>query len=247
MNEPIILLMSETGLGYREIADCKWKIRTFVERDAYGDYDYRSGYLQSPTDLITLDQVHAMNRVMLARSSIAAWQKFIAQPLEELRAIYPDLDLCDSPEAEVRAGNKALEQLGRRLMSARGIAEVASTYVLHLLRPRFVSLCSPYIRRCLNVRPSSTESAEDRWQTVFAVQRGMRTLAKANKDALDELSDYVASMTMVTPTLGTFIGQSIPVKLTKVRILDIVLWTELAIHFENHPGWSRWYAHEVGS
>ena len=63
-----------------------------------------------------------MNRVMLARSPIAAWQRFIAKPLEELRAIPYDLDLCDSPEAEVRAGNQALEQLARRLMGARGIA-----------------------------------------------------------------------------------------------------------------------------
>ena len=69
-------------------------------------------------------------------------------------------------------------------------------------------------------------------------------LAKANKDTLDELFDYATSLTVVTPTVGTFSGQSIPVKLTKVRILDIVLWTELAIHFENHPGWSRWYADE---
>jgi hypothetical protein len=246
MDEPIILLMSDEGLGYRVVGDCKWKIRTFVERDAYGDFDYGGGYLRPPSDVITLDQVHAMNRVMMARSPIVAWEKFTGMPLDELRVIPHDLDLCDSTDAEVRTGNETIKQLARRLMGARGIAEVGATYVLHLLRPRFVSLCSPYVRQCLNVPDSSSESAQDRLQTVLAVQRGMRWLAKANKDALDELSAYVGTLSTVTPTLGVFAGQSVPVRLTKLRILDIVLWAEVAIHFESHSCWSHWYSAEVG-
>ena len=117
MSEPIIVLLSSDGLGYREIGDCNWKLRTFVERDTYGDYDYRGGYLHSALDLITLDQVNAMNRAMLARSPIAAWERFLGRPMEELGAIRADLDLCDSPEEEVRAGNQALQQLVRRLIS----------------------------------------------------------------------------------------------------------------------------------
>ncbi len=79
----------------------------------------------------------------------------------------------------------------------------------------------------------------------MAVQRGIRGLAKANKEALDELAAYAGSLPSVRPKIGGFAGQEVSVILTKIRILDIILWSDVAVRDEHHQGWSRWYAEEV--
>ena len=73
MKEPVIQLPATTRLGRRVLGDCRWKIKTFVERDAYADYDYGGGFANPSSDVITEAHVHAMNCAMRARSSNAAW------------------------------------------------------------------------------------------------------------------------------------------------------------------------------
>jgi hypothetical protein len=55
-------------LGRTALGDRKWKIRTFVERDAYVDDDYGGGIAHPSIDVITENHVHAMNCAMRARS-----------------------------------------------------------------------------------------------------------------------------------------------------------------------------------
>ena len=111
--------------------------------------------------------------------------------------------------------------------------------------PRFVAISDSYVRRCLGIDESGTGSTGDRLDTLMAVQRGIRGLAKANQEALDELAAYAGSLPPVRPKGGGFAGQEVPIILTKIRILDIILWSDVAIHDEYHQGWSRWYAEEV--
>lgn len=62
---------------------------------------------------------------------------------------------------------------------------------------------------------------------------------------LNELAAYAGVLPRVRPKIGGFAGQDVPVIHTKVRILDIILWSDVAIHDEHHLGWSRWYAEKV--
>ena len=245
MSEPVIQLPATTRLGQQVLGDCRWKIKTFVERDAYVEYDYGGGLANPSLDVISEAHVHAMNCAMRARSSNAAWGRFTGQPLPELREIAATLDLVDGADAEVRTGYVALSRLARRLLSQSGLTDVSVSKVLHLLRPRFVAISDSYVRRCLGIDESGTGSTTDRVDTLMAVQRGIRGVAKMNKEALDELAEYAGSLPPVRPTTGKFVGQNIPVKLSKIRILDIILWSDVAIHDEHHQGWSRWYADEV--
>jgi hypothetical protein len=245
MPEPVIQLPAITRLGRRVLGDCRWKLRTFVERDAYVGYDYGGGLANPSQDVITEAHVHAMNCAMRARSSNAAWGRFTGQSLPELREIADTLDLLDGADAEVRAGYDALTRLARRLLSQSGLTDVSVSKVLHLIRPRFVAISDSYVRRCLGIDETGTGSTTDRVDTLMAVQRGIRGLARANKEALDVLADYAGTLPPIRPTTGRFTGQEIPVLLSKARILDIILWCDVAIHDERHQHWSRWYAEEV--
>jgi hypothetical protein len=178
-------------------------------------------------------------------SSTAAWSRFTDEPLSELRGIADTLDLVDGSDADVRAGYDALSGLARRLLSQSGLTDVSVSKVLHLLRPRFVAISDSYVRRCLGIGDSGTGNTGDRLDTLMAVQRGIRGLARDNKGALDELAAYAGSLASVRPKAGKFVGQDIPVRLSKARILDIILWSDVAIHDEHHLGWSRWYEEEV--
>jgi hypothetical protein len=115
------------------------------------------------------------------------------------------------------------------------------------LRPNFVAIADDFVRRCLGISASESTGKSDRVATLMAVQRGIRGLAKANKDSLDELFNYANSLPPVRPTRGCFAGQSIPVRLSKVRILEKLLWADVAIHDEKHQDWSRWYSEAVAS
>lgn len=104
MPEPVIRLPNMTKLGRQVLGDCRWKIRTFVERDAYVEYDYGGGMANPSGDVITEAHVHATNCAMRARSPNAAWGKFTGKLLPELREIPDLLDLVDGADADVRAG-----------------------------------------------------------------------------------------------------------------------------------------------
>jgi hypothetical protein len=227
------------------LEDCHWKIRTFVERDAYAEYDYAGGIASQAADRIREVHVYTMNRAMRARSSREAWSHFIDEPVPELADVPDELDLADSDDTVVRAGHEALARLGRRLLAKSGLTDVSVSKVLYLLRPRFVAISDAYVRRCVGVDEGGSGSTSDRVDTFMAVQRGIRGLCKSNREALTELSAFAASIGTVHALRGPYAGQEIPVVLSKTRILDIVIWSDVAIHDENHTLWRPLYESEV--
>jgi hypothetical protein len=61
MPEPVIRLPATTRLGRRVLGDCRWKLRTFVERDAHVEYDFGGGYSLPSSDRISEHQVYGMH------------------------------------------------------------------------------------------------------------------------------------------------------------------------------------------
>jgi hypothetical protein len=245
--EDLALMLRAGG----SIAHCRWRLRTFLERDAYADYDYASTQFAAAEDVITADHIYAMNSAMRARSSRAAWNQFIDRPLSELHAIPITLDLIDDADADIEAGLAVLGQLVAVISTQKRLTDMAASKVLFLKRPRFVGISDSYVRACLRIddrslgQPSETPAFYA--ARMLAVQRRLRELGQHNQDVLAELKAYADAIGTVVPAGGRFKGQRIAVRVSKVRILDILLWTETAINGAiPHQYWSHWYRTEVG-
>ncbi|HEX5414637.1 MAG TPA: DUF6308 family protein [Chloroflexota bacterium] len=243
-----VRLPSRTRHNRLIIDKCEWRIKTFVESDAYIPYDYQVGYLSPVANQITDAQVYAMNSVMRARSSRHAWDNFIGKDLPELETIPVDLDLIDSPDTDVEHGLAALAKLVSRIASVQWLTDMAASKVLYLLRPRFIAISDSYVRACLGT-PDAVDTTLSRGDAyarrLLAVERGLRRLGQDNYEALMELYQYANALQVPNHTVsidGKSVRRDIKVTLSKLRILDILLWTEVAIHGPTpHSRWSADY------
>jgi hypothetical protein len=224
----------------RRITQCEWRVRTFVQRDAYAGYDWQGSFAHPMTDTISQYHIFAINSAMRARSSRKAWATFVGQPLPELADIPPHLDLIDASPQEVAGGLQALKAVTKRITSVPGITEMAASKVLYLLRPRFVAIADAYVRDALGVWRGQPED------TMVRVAQAVRECGTSNREALEFLSAFVSRLPQVVPQFGRLRMQRVPVRLTRLRILDILIWTEVAIFGPTpHPYWSQWFG-ELG-
>src|SRR4051794_25317430 len=106
-----LCLPPETRHTRKIVDECEWRIRWFVEHDAYVLYDYWITTRDGPPDVVTRDHLTAINNAMRARARVEPWQPFLGKPLPELNAISPDLDLITSSDADVEDGFSALRPL----------------------------------------------------------------------------------------------------------------------------------------
>lgn len=248
MSSPVITLPTAAGQPAIVIDDCLTKLRHFVEKDAYVPYDHwiTTREPTPPADAITWDHVYAINNAMRARSPRAAWEVFVDKGLPELAAIPLDLDLIDGPDAAVTSALDALAQITRSIAAVKGLTDMAGSKILYLLRPKFVAISDSYVRQCLgipNQEIGGPQKAHQAAKRMLAVQEAMRALGRANGAALTQLGlDLAATLPSVRPTSGEFAGKTVPVTLSKVRILDILLWSHVAIHGATpHPDWLKWH------
>jgi len=113
---------------------------------------------------------------------------------------------------------------------------MAVSKVLHLLRPRFIPIADSYVRECLGVW-GATPSGR-----MSAVQRAVHRIGNENQSALHALDGYARSLGSATIARGPYRGRAIPVVLSNVRILDIIMWADVAIHGRQpHPDWKQWH------
>ncbi len=242
------------------IEHCEWLIEHYVKHDAYVDYDWLGSPDRSPGpgdhDIITCRQYKAINGMMHARSPKAAWSHWLKRSLPELHAIPRDLDLIDGTDSEVEPGIVAFRKLICRMAATKGLTDMAPTKALHLLRPRFVAISDKYVRKLLVIDETqfpSTTDAEWYAARAVAVQQAVRALAQDNAAALDALHAYANGelpLVMAPGSLGGRVTASdrFPVKLSKARVLDIVLWLESAIHGPNpNPECRRSYEQAFGA
>src|SRR6059036_3791287 len=138
--ETQLQLPTETRHSRTIVDRCEWRIRRFVEHDAYMPYDYWITTRDPQPDVVTRDHLFAINNAMRARARVEPWEPLLGRTLPELSAIAPDLDLVDSPDRDVEHGMFALRALCQRITSIPFITDMAFSKVFHLLRPRFVPI-----------------------------------------------------------------------------------------------------------
>lgn len=198
------------------ITDCLEKIKYFCEYDAYRNYDLIGYEHEHQSNTIAAALLNATNAAMRARTSRKAWGPFIECPLAELDAVPSEVDLVDSSQEDYDKAKKSLWQCFEKITSVSGITDMAASKVLHLKRPKLVAISDRYVRKLLQIAEPSKSDYPSR--SVYAarglaVADAVRALGGENKDSL------------------LFFQESLPkdLKLTKARILDILLWVDMAI------------------
>ncbi len=250
VGEPVIILPAGTAHSRGRIEHCRWRIEKFVRFDAYAGYDYTATGLGGPQDVITVEHIRLVNRAMMARSPYAAWEPLFGQVIPGLSRIPRDLDLVDGGDTEIDAALAHLEAAVATIASRECLTDMAASKALFLLRPRFVAISDSYVRGCLGIadgaEPTPSKRGRHYAARMIAVQRGIQALGRRNSPALDALHQWANSLPPTVPQTGQWAGGRIPVVLSKARILDILLRTEVAIFGSNpHPRWSVWYRDEV--
>ena len=137
------------------------------------------------------------------------------RPLPELQSIPWGLDLIDDARARVFPGVVAVRDLVRQMAAIRNVGDVAPTKALHLLRPRLVALSDKHVRECLGI-DLECATADEYAARAEDVQWKIRKLGQENADALAALHTYANNLPSVTTPLS------------KVRVLDMVLWSQWA-------------------
>ena len=232
MNEPTIRLPRRTHHLIQDIDRCKRLIRHYIKHDAYVEYDW----LGSPGDhdIITCRQRKPINGIMRAHAPEefwAYWRERRDRPPPELLDIPRDLDLVDDCDAEVERGIAAVFKLVSQMAAMKWVRDVAPTKALHLLRPRFVAISDSLVRPLLGIGETQIPrtyggDSDAEWfaDRAVAVQCAIRKLGQENRAVLDELHAYANEIAI--GLLGERVAASKPpVKLSKARVLDIVLWS----------------------
>ncbi len=197
-----------------EVIDrCKQHLAWYIEHNAYRDYDCLGAPARNRRDRLTPRQFRAIKR-MNSRAPADFSREWCDRLLSELQDIPDDLDLIDDAYSKVYRGIVAVRELVRQMAAIDGVGDVAPTKALHLLRPRLVALSDDYVRGCLRI-DSECGTADEYARRAEAVQRETRKLGQKNAAALAALHTYVNSLPSVT------------VPLSKVRVLDMVLWSHV--------------------
>ena len=227
----------------KEIEHCKWHIEHYVKCDAYVEYDWLGSPDPGKHNIITCRQRKPINGVMRARAPDAFWAYWHDRrdrPPPEFQDIPRDLDLIDGTDSEVERGIAAVFELVSQIADLKRVADVAPTKALHLLRPRFVAISDSRVRKLLCVKEEfpGTTKGKKYAERAIAVQRGIRSLGRENAVNLAELHSYANEYAddHVSDLLRrTGVTSPKPrVSLSKVRVLDILLWSHAAIHDLKH-------------
>lgn len=215
---------------------CMDRLRFFCERDAYLGYD-RAG-MESETDshILNLEHLRAVNGPMRARSPKKAWEPFLGRHLAELESISTTTDLIESPEREYESARDMVCRAYRLLTSQVGITDTAASKMLYLKRPRLIAISDSYIRQLLAVQDPPQAVYAQFGRGGFYSKRGVsvmdavRTVGRQNTDALDHFQSELQAWEL----------KSEPVRLSKARIVDILLWSVSAV--KEHPTWRPWWS-----
>ncbi len=213
------------------LSRCEDKLRDFCLHDAYRAYDR----VAAVNDIVTMQQFNAVNDAMKARTPLNAWKPFLTpNVIPHLPQVPKNLDLIDSPDMDYHAGRENVRRVYEVLASRQYITDMAASKICYLKRPSLIAISDSYVRRLLlgpdqPIDPQDAARGAKYADRGIAVMDAIRHLGHLNADPLRQLWTYVHNLKVD--------GQ--PVSLSKARILDILIWVEMAIK-EGHFYWSRW-------
>lgn len=212
------------------IGRCEERLSCFVHYDAYEAYDA----IASADERVTRKQFAAVHEAMKAFTKFDDWRQFVSpNSIPHLSDVPKDLDLIDSSDDDYASGRGAVRRVYETLCRSPRIDDMASSKVCYLKRPKLIAISDNYVRGILlGPDPRIPHDAPTRSSTLasrgLAVMDAVRSVGRLNAEALQRLFDYTLSLELPDG----------PVRLSKVRILDILLWTEVAA--QKHPIWTAW-------
>ncbi|MFI5455278.1 MAG: DUF6308 family protein [Isosphaerales bacterium] len=210
---------------------CEDKSRHFCLHDAYRAYDR----IASEDEVVTRQQFDAVNDAMKARTPLSAWKDFLApRSIPHLDQVPKRLDLIDASESEYVHARERVRQVYRALTGRFYITDMAASKVCYLKRPSLIAISDSYVRATLlgpdeEVRPDDPRRGEEYARRGVAVMDAIRRVGRLNAEPLQSLSDYARTLQV----------DGKPVIVSKNRILDILIWGEVAIN-KRHPFWKNW-------
>jgi hypothetical protein len=212
-----------------EVENCLAKVRFFCEYDAFPAYDAIGQHHENDADRFQGELLQAMNAAMRARSSRKAWEPWLDKDLSVLAAIPVNVDLIESTDAEYAQARTLLHSYYLALAHTPWITDMAASKMMFLKRPRLTAISDSYVRDALGItEPHTTQHP---WKSPFCAERALRvsdavrTVGLANLELLEELQQEIAL-------------QIAPLRLSKVRIIDILVWVDMAIR-AGHPTWAQ--------
>jgi len=220
MNDEFKLGVFHQGLTTK---NCLEKLRYFCEHDAFPRYDVAGYNYIHQSDRFQRDLLTAMNREMMARSPKKAWAPLLDKPLSVLADIPTDVDLIDSPETIYFEARKKMRSYYLMITNINWITDMAASKMLYLKRPKLAAISDSYVRTMLNISEPDTRKHPYRSQfytaRVLSVCDTVRKIGQENITLLNSLQEKMS-----------------PVVISKARIVDILIWVEMAIS-QNHPTW----------
>ena len=173
---------------------------------------------------------------MRARSPRKSWLKWLNKPIGNLAEIEPDLDLIDSPQDKIELAWQSLRTIVSDIVETPGIKEMATSKVLYLLRPKLIAITDSYVVATLKI------DGESSVETFMSVQSAIRELGKHNLQMLDSLAKWVIELHLDLLWASCGKIEKSKVLMSKNRILDILIWSDMALHgWTPNKDWAQWY------
>jgi Topoisomerase DNA binding C4 zinc finger/Family of unknown function (DUF6308) len=213
------------------LSRCRDKLRCFCEYDAYEDYDA----IATCDDVVTRQQFDAVNDAMKANAPLRPWLKFLSpNPVPGLSNVPTDIDMIDSSDDDYIPAKESLRGVYEKLCRDPEIDDMASSKVCYLKRPRLIAISDSYVRGILlgqdaQIAKSDPERGSKLAERGTRVMDETRRVGKSNAELLTRLHDFVLELQI----------DGARVFLRKGRILDILIWVEIAIR-NRHQMWTAW-------
>ena len=213
------------------LSRCREELRCFYEYDAYEDYDA----IATCDDVVTREQFDAVNDAMKANLPPRPWLKFLwPNSIPGLSSVPADIDLIDSPDDDYMTAKESVRRVYETLCGDPEIDDMASSKVCYLKRPRLIAISDSYVRGMLLGQDAPIAKSDHQRGSKLA-ERGTRVMdevrraGRFNAEPLSQLHHYVADLRI----------DDARVNLSKGRIVDILIWVEIAIR-NGHQMWTAW-------
>lgn len=205
--------------------NCLAKVQFFCSYDAFPAYDAIGLRNEHDCNRFQRELLQAMNGAMRARSSCKAWEPFLDKDLPMLSAIPTNVDLVESSDADYAKARESLQAYYFAMSKVNGITDMAASKMLFLKRPKLTAISDSYVRTAFCIPEPKTQEYPQKSQ--YCTERALRVSDRARAVGLSNLE-----------MLERLQHSMAPVVISKVRLIDILVWVDMAIR-ANHLMWKQ--------